>query len=74
MLLKTKAQNKLKSIVGTTNVLTSKEERYCYSFDALNSREQGKLPDSVVFVEFQEQVCKFCIETSFSSGKIFIAL
>ena len=53
MLLKTKAQNKLKSIVGTTNVLTSKEERYCYSFDALNSREQGKLPDSVVFVEFQ---------------------
>ena len=56
MLLKTKAQNKLKSIVGTTNVLTSKEERYCYSFDALNSREQGKLPDSVVFVEFQEQV------------------
>ena len=35
------------------------EERYCYSRDASNMKNEGKTPDLVVFVETIEDVQKY---------------
>lgn len=40
------------------NILSSKEERYVYSFDASGIHNAEKLPEAVVFVETAEQVQK----------------
>ena len=40
------------------NILSDKEERYVYSFDASNNQNQTSLPDAVVFVENIEQVLR----------------
>lgn len=40
------------------NILSAKEERYVYSFDASNNQNQTSLPDAVVFVENIEQVLR----------------
>ena len=37
---------KLRDIVGSENILTSKEERICYAYDATN---QQFLPDAILF-------------------------
>ena len=50
MLLKSKIDN-LKTLIKSENVLTSLEERYCYSSDASNHQHKVKVPDLVVFVE-----------------------
>ncbi|MEE8402255.1 MAG: FAD-linked oxidase C-terminal domain-containing protein [Candidatus Hydrothermarchaeaceae archaeon] len=44
---------KLEDIVGKENVLTSKEERICYSYDA---QIEEALPDAVVIPENTEQI------------------
>ena len=45
----------LKDIAGSDDVLTSKEERLCYAYDATN---QIFLPDAVVFPSNSEEVSK----------------
>lgn len=40
------------------NILSDKEERYVYSFDASNNQQTTSLPDAVVFVENIEQVLR----------------
>ena len=45
--------NNLNSIVGRDNVLTSKEERICYAYDATN---HFFLPDAVVFPACAKEV------------------
>src|SRR3989304_2989994 len=45
----------LKDIAGRDDVLTSKEERLCYAYDATN---QIFLPDAVVFPSNSEEVSK----------------
>ncbi len=57
MLLKNKL-NKLKNIIEDDNVLTTLEERYCYSKDASNVETGSKIPDLVVFVNDVEEVQK----------------
>ncbi len=57
MLLKNNI-NKIKSILSNQNVLTSLEERYCYSTDSSNLNTQNKLPEIVVFAETIEDVQK----------------
>lgn len=57
MLLKNKLEN-LKTYLNNNNVLTKIEERYCYSKDASNLCNEGKIPDLVVFVETVEEVQK----------------
>lgn len=57
MLLKDKL-DKIKTILKNNNVLTTMEERYCYSRDASNMKNEGKTPDLVVFVETIEDVQK----------------
>ncbi|MBE7703045.1 MAG: FAD-binding protein [Cyanobacteria bacterium SIG28] len=54
MLLKNKLE-KCKTFIKNDNVLTTMEERYCYSTDAGNYNK-GKVPDLVVFVETIEEV------------------
>ncbi len=46
----------LEKIVGKGNVLSSYEERYCYSFDSTNISEGATLADAVVFPENTNQV------------------
>lgn len=57
MLLKDKL-NKIKRVLKNDNVLATLEERYCYSRDASNMKNEGKIPDLVVFVETIEDVQK----------------
>lgn len=57
MLLKNKIE-KVKNILKADNVLTSLEERYCYSTDAGNFVSNSRVPDLVVFVETVEDVQK----------------
>ena len=57
MLLKDKL-DKIKSVLKNDNVLATLEERYCYSRDASNMKNEGKVPDLVVFVETIEDVQK----------------
>src|SRR4030066_137321 len=45
----------LQGIAGSDNVLTSKEDRLCYAYDATN---QIFLPDAVVFPSNAEDVSK----------------
>jgi glycolate oxidase len=45
----------LQSIVGGDNILTSKEERICYSYDATN---QQLLPDAVLFPKNAEEISR----------------
>lgn len=56
MLLKNKL-DEVKKILADRNVLSTLEERYCYSEDASNVVKRGKTPDLVVFVESIEDVC-----------------
>ncbi len=44
---------KLQDIVGGDNMLTSKEERICYSYDATN---QQLIPDAVLFPQSAEEI------------------
>ena len=55
MLLKSSI-NDLKKILTHDNVLSSKEECYCYAQDSTHIKEPIKSPDMVVFVETIEQV------------------
>ena len=55
MLLKNKLE-KVKDMLKNDNVLTSLEERYCYSTDAGNFISETQVPDLVVFVESIEDV------------------
>ena len=55
MLLKNNLE-KVKKLLNKDNVLTSLEERYCYSTDASNNRIDSQTPDLVVFVETIEDV------------------
>ena len=55
MLLKNKI-NSIKSILGNSKVLTSREELYCYAQDSTNLRENCVLPDCVVYVDTIEEV------------------
>ncbi len=48
--------SQLEKIVGKSNVLSSYEERYCYSFDSTNIVEEVKIADAVVFPENTNQV------------------
>ena len=48
--------NHLEKIVGKENVLSSYEERYCYSFDSTNITEDVSIADAVVFPENTSQV------------------
>lgn len=57
MLLKNKLEI-LKTYLNNDNVLTKIEERYCYSKDASNLCNNGKVPDLVVFVESVEEIQK----------------
>lgn len=57
MLLKDKL-DKIKTVLKNDNVLAKLEERYCYSRDAYNMKNEGKIPDLVVFVETIEEVQK----------------
>ena len=57
MLLKSKIDN-LKTLIKSENVLTSLEERYCYSTDANNLETEQTLPDIVFFAETVEDVQK----------------
>lgn len=57
MLLKNKL-DKIKTVLKSDNVLAELEERYCYSRDASNMKNEGKIPDLVVFVETIEDVQK----------------
>jgi len=57
MLLKDR-QDEIKSFLSKGSVLTAEEERYCYSADASNLGHCGKVPDSVVFVETENDVRK----------------
>lgn len=57
MLLKDKL-DKIKRVLKNDNVLATLEERYCYSRDASNMKNEGKIPDLVVFVETIEDVQK----------------
>ncbi|MCM1004055.1 MAG: FAD-binding protein [Candidatus Gastranaerophilales bacterium] len=57
MLLKDKL-DKIKTVLKNDNVLANLEERYCYSRDAYNMKNEGKIPDLVVFVETVEEVQK----------------
>lgn len=57
MLLKNKL-DKIKSVLKNDNVLATLEERYCYSKDASNMKNSGKVPDLVVFVETIEDIQK----------------
>ncbi len=57
MLLKDKL-DKIKTILKNDNVLATLEERYCYSRDASNMKNDGKIPDLVVFAETIEDVQK----------------
>ena len=58
MLLINSKIEKLKRTLQSSNVLTSVEERYCYSQDASNLISTNKIPDLVVFVETIEDVQK----------------
>lgn len=55
MLLKNKLE-KVKKQLKNNNILTTLEECYCYSRDASNMKNNGKIPDLVVFVETIEDV------------------
>lgn len=55
-MLLTDKLDKIKKTLNNNNVLTTLEERYCYSFDALNMKHEYKIPDLVVFVETIEDV------------------
>lgn len=55
MLLKNNLET-LKTLVDRDNVLTSKEERYCYAQDSTNVKQIPGLPDAVVFVKTTEEV------------------
>lgn len=57
MLLKDKL-DKIKTVLKNDNVLATLEERYCYSRDASNMKNDGKIPDLVVFAETIEDVQK----------------
>ena len=57
MLLKNKL-DKIQTILKNDNILTTMEECYCYSQDASNMKNEGKIPDLVVFVETIEEVQK----------------
>jgi len=57
MLLKSNIDD-LKKVLKKENLLFKEEERYCYAQDSANIKEQGKLPDVVVFVETIEEVQK----------------
>ena len=57
MLLKNKF-DKVKTFMGSDNVLAELEERYCYAKDAYCFDTEGKIPDLVVFVETIEDVQK----------------
>lgn len=49
---------KLEKIAGKSNVLSSKEQRYCYSQDATFNTYEVNVPDAVVLPETTEQVCE----------------
>ena len=57
MLLKNNIDS-IKTLIKSENVLTDREERYCYAQDSTNTREKHSLPDAVVFVETIEDVQK----------------
>lgn len=57
MLLKSKIE-KFKTFCDNNNVLTSIEERYCYSQDASNNFKDNYIPDGVVFVQSISDVQK----------------
>lgn len=47
---------KIEKIIGNNNILTSKEECYCYSTDSSNMQNAGKVPEAVVFVKNIEEI------------------
>jgi glycolate oxidase len=51
--MKTKELNSIKEVVGEENVITSKEERYCYSYD---STRLEYMPDAVVKASTVEEI------------------
>lgn len=53
-----KALHEIASIAGSDNLLTAKEERICFSYDATN---QKFLPDAVVFVTHPEQISEIML-------------
>ena len=55
MLLKNELET-LKTLVDRDNVLSSKEERYCYAQDSTNVKQIPGVPDAVVFVKTTEEV------------------
>src|SRR5574344_602348 len=55
-IMKQEIIEKIKSVVGKENVLTSKTERYVYALDATNKTEITSIPDIVVFVKEIKQV------------------
>ena len=57
MLLRNKIED-IKTKLKKDNVLTSLEERYCYSTDAGNFISESQVADLVVFVETIEEVQK----------------
>lgn len=56
MLTSEKLTKDLLKVLPKNQVLTSIEERYAYSQDALNVKDVENLADAVVFVENIEQI------------------
>lgn len=56
MLTSEKLTEYLADVLPKSNILTSLEERYAYSQDALNIREIKNIADAVIFVENIEQI------------------
>lgn len=54
----TKIINEITDIVGKENVLTSPEDRKCYSYDA---RTDGAVPDLVIFPSSAEEVSRILV-------------
>ncbi len=48
----------LNTLLGTKNVLTDYEDRYCYAYDATALGESLYLPDIVVLPENKNQICE----------------
>lgn len=61
MLTSEKLTKDLLKVLPKNQVLTSIEERYAYSQDALNVKDVENLADAVVFVENIEQIQQLCV-------------
>jgi glycolate oxidase len=58
MSMDTKIVDEIRKIVGEQNVLSSPEERKCYSYDA---RLDGAMPDLIVFPQSAEEVSRILV-------------